>query len=94
MTNVAQWVYNRRMPRMQVYLPEELHRAVKELGLPASELLQDAVRAELDRRRALDETDRYITELLDEVGEPGPEAKARAEALVQRISKRRPRSTS
>jgi post-segregation antitoxin (ccd killing protein) len=94
MTNVAQWVYNRRMPRMQVYLPEELHRAVKELGLPASELLQDAIRAELDRRRALDESDRYIAELLAEVGEPGREAKARAEALVQRIRKRRPRTAS
>jgi len=31
---------------MQVYLPDDLYRAVKDLGLPASELLQAAVRAE------------------------------------------------
>jgi len=34
------------MPRMQVYLPNELYKAVKERHLPASELLQEAVRAE------------------------------------------------
>src|SRR5437867_2379468 len=62
--------YSRRMPRMQVYLPDELYRAVKEQGLAASELLQEAVRAELRRRRLLDETERYVAELAAEVGEP------------------------
>src|SRR5262249_40442869 len=34
----------RRMPRIQVSLPDDLYRAAKEPGLPASELLQEAVR--------------------------------------------------
>ena len=75
----------RRMPRLQVYLPDELYRAVKERRLPASELLQGAVRAELRRRAILEETDRYLSELVDEVGEPSPAAVARAERLAQRV---------
>jgi len=75
----------RRMPRMQVYLPDDLYRAVKEQGLPASELLQKAVRAELRHRQLLDETDRYLANLISEVGEPSEGAVARAEALSARL---------
>ena len=78
----------RRMPRMQVYLPDELYRAVKERGLPASELLQEAVRAELRRQELLGETDRYLDELVEEVGEPAPKAVARAEAFVAQLGRR------
>lgn len=70
---------------MQVYLPDELYRAVKERKLPASELLQAAIRAELRRQHLLDETDRYLAEVMAQIGEPSPEAIARAEALSQRI---------
>ncbi len=70
---------------MQVYLPEELYRLVKEREMPASELLQDAVRAELRRQALEEETDRYLAELIDDVGEPSPKAIARAEALARRI---------
>jgi post-segregation antitoxin (ccd killing protein) len=80
--------YSRRMPRMQVYLPEELYKVVKEQHLPASELLQDAVRAELHRQELLAETDRYVEELLDEVGEPSPRVAARAERLAAEIGGR------
>lgn len=75
----------RRMPRVQVYLPDVLYRAVKERQLPASELLQGAVRAELRRQELLEETDRYLSELVDEVGEPSPASVARAERLAQRV---------
>ncbi len=75
----------RRMPRLQVYLPDELYRVVKERQLPASELLQGAVRTELRRRALLEETDRYLSELVDEVGEPSPASVGRAERLVQRV---------
>jgi post-segregation antitoxin (ccd killing protein) len=37
---------------MQVYLPDDLYRAVKDRGLPASDLLQRAVQAKL-RRQAM-----------------------------------------
>jgi post-segregation antitoxin (ccd killing protein) len=73
------------MPRMQVYLPDELYRAVKQRKLPASELLQAAIRAELRRQDLLDETDRYLAEIMGSIGEPSPEAIARAEALSRRI---------
>jgi len=75
----------RRMPRVQVYLPEELYRSVKERQLPASELLQGAVRAELRRQELLEETDRYLAELVGEVGEPSPASAAKAERLAQRV---------
>jgi len=79
------------MPRIQVYLPDDLYRAVKERGLPASELLQQAVRAELRRQELLDETARYLAELIDEVGEPSARALARAEELSRR-ARETPRS--
>lgn len=76
------------MPRLQVYLPEDLYWEVKERRLPASELLQRAVRAELRRQELLAETDRYLVELIDEVGEPSAPAIARAEALSKRVKAR------
>ena len=85
MSSLGEGVYSRRMPRMQVYLPDDLYRAVKEQGLPASDLLQQAVRAELRRQELLAETDRYLDELAAKVGEPGPAAKRRAEGLSKRI---------
>ena len=48
---------------MQVYLPDDLYAKVKSRGLPASELLQQAVRAELRRQDLLAETDKYLTSL-------------------------------
>jgi len=73
------------MPRMQVYLPDDLYRQVKQRGLPASELLQDAVRAELRRQELLAETDSYLADLVAEVGEPSTHELARAEAVARRI---------
>lgn len=73
---------------MQVYLPDELYRMVKERGLPASELLQEAVRTELRRQDLLSETDRYLNQLVEEVGSPSPKAVARAEALAAKIARR------
>lgn len=76
------------MPRMQVYLPDDLYREVKARGLPASELLQIAVRAALKRQDLMRETDHYLAGLLAEVGEPSAEVSARAESIV-RGSRRR-----
>ena len=71
------------MPRLQVYLPDDLYDELKERGLPASELLQEAVRAELRRQVLLEETDSYVAELVNEVGEPTPDEVARAEAITR-----------
>lgn len=73
------------MPRMQVYLPNELYHAVKEQGLRASELLQQAVREELGRQALLAETDTYLAELVAEVGEPNADEIRKAEEFVDRL---------
>jgi post-segregation antitoxin (ccd killing protein) len=73
---------------MQVYLPDELYQAVKERGLPASELLQEAVVAEVRRLQLNEEADRYLDELIAEVGEPSAKDLARAEAIARRIRDR------
>jgi post-segregation antitoxin (ccd killing protein) len=76
------------MPRMQVYLPDDLYKAVKEQQLPASELLQEAVRVELRRQELIRETDRYIEELANEVGQPSAESRRRADRLAVDIKGR------
>jgi len=78
---------------MQVYLPDDLYKLVKKSRLRASELLQDAVRAEVRRRELLREADRYVADLTAEVGEPSARHRARASAIAQRIVQRRPRKT-
>jgi post-segregation antitoxin (ccd killing protein) len=77
------------MPRMQVYLPDELYKVLKDRGLPASELLQQAVRDEVRRQDLAGEADRYIADLAEEVGEPSAETTALAEKLAAEISGRR-----
>lgn len=77
---------------MQVYLPDDLYRAVKDRGLPASDLLRRAVQAELRRQTLLEETARYVDELVTEVGPPDAAAMARAEAVADQV--RRPGDAS
>jgi len=76
------------MPRVQVYLPEDLHSELKRRGLPASELLQIALRAELERQDALSETDRYLDELMAEIGEPSEQDQSQADAVARRVRER------
>ncbi len=74
---------------MQVYLPDDLYEQVKARRLPASELLQEAVRAEVRRQDLLGETDAYLSELRAEIGEPSSEERARAQAIARRIAAQR-----
>lgn len=76
------------MPRMQVYLPDDLYRAIKERNLPASELLQEAVAAELRRVEFNEQADAYLEELIADVGEPSARERARADAIARRIRDR------
>jgi hypothetical protein len=76
---------------MQVYLPDDLYALVKTRGLPASELLQKAVRAELRRQELLTETDRYVADLEAEVGPPSEAERTRATAVAKRIARRHAR---
>lgn len=79
---------------MQVYLPDDLYEAVKKRRLPASELLQNAVRAEVRRLEIMAETDKYVAELEAEVGRPTAQQRARAAALARRIAARSHRKAS
>jgi hypothetical protein len=76
------------MPRMQVYLPDDLYKLVKKGRLPASELLQNAVRTEVRRRELLAAGDRYVAELMAQVGEPTARQRVRAGAIIQQIAPR------
>ncbi|MBI4471892.1 MAG: hypothetical protein HY646_04430 [Acidobacteria bacterium] len=73
---------------MQVYLPETMYQQVKTRGLPVSELLQKAVVAEMRRQDLLAETDRYLTDLVAEVGTPSPAQRSRAGATARRLARR------
>jgi post-segregation antitoxin (ccd killing protein) len=77
---------------MQVYLPDDLYKQIKARGLPASELLQEAVAAEVRRQDLLAETDRYVDELVAEVGAPSSRDRARAEAIAHRLAQRAARA--
>ncbi len=72
-----------RMPRMQLYLPDELYELVKSRGLAASELLQNAVRAEVKRLDLLAKTDDYLARLAADVGQPTAKDHEQAAALAR-----------
>jgi hypothetical protein len=76
------------MPRMPVYLPEDLYDIVKSRRLPASKLLQKAVQAEIRRLDLVEAGARYLDELTAQVGEPRPAERARARAVAERIARR------
>lgn len=76
------------MSRIQVYLPDDLYRVVKEKGLPVSALLQKAVREELERLRLLQARDEYLIELVDELGEPVPDGFEHVKEFVENLKRR------
>ncbi len=76
------------MPRMQIYLPEAMYKQVKARSLPVSGLLQKAVEAELRRQDLLAETDRYLRDLIAEVGAPNAGQRARAAAVARHVAHR------
>ena len=73
---------------MQLYLPDDLYDLVKDRGLPASELLQKAVRAELRRLDPLAETDQYVAKLIADVGPPSTKDREDARVVARRLDRR------
>ena len=73
------------MPRIQVYLPEDLYQELKSQKLPASALLQEAVRRHMRRQDIEAETDRYLAELESEIGQPSQAELDEARAFVESI---------
>lgn len=58
------------MPRMQVYLSDELYDIVKSQGLSASRLLQDAVRDHCQRQDKIRAAHEYVQEMYEMLGPP------------------------
>jgi post-segregation antitoxin (ccd killing protein) len=75
------------MPRVNIWLPDELHRAAKELGLPVSELAQRAIASEVDRQRKTAALDAYLAELDTELGPASDEEVAEARAWVEQVTR-------
>jgi post-segregation antitoxin (ccd killing protein) len=78
------------MPRIQVYLPDDLHAEVKARGLPASELLQAAVRAEVRRLDLLAATDAYLGQHAAGAARATPADRERADIIARRVARPRP----
>ena len=68
-----------------MYLPDELYKLVKARRLPASELLQDAVRVEVRRLELLAEGDKYLADLQAQVGKPTARQRASARAVARQL---------
>ena len=73
---------------MQLYLPDDLYELVKARGLAASELLQNAVRAEVRRLDLLAKTDDYVAQLEAQVGRPSAKERDRAAAIAAQLDRR------
>jgi post-segregation antitoxin (ccd killing protein) len=78
--------YNVRMPRVNIWLPEDLHRAAKELQLPISELAQHAIAMEVERHRKIAALDDYLAELYEELGPATADQVAEAETWVKKLT--------
>jgi len=73
------------MARVNISLPDELHRRAKDAGLNISKLTRDAIIQELERLAKTAALDEYLAELEAELGPISPEDQARADALLRRM---------
>jgi hypothetical protein len=74
-----------RMPRVNVYLPEELAAEAKAAGLQVSELTQAAIRAELDRRGRAAALEEFLVELDGRHGPATPDEMAEADRWAESV---------
>ena len=75
------------MPSVQVHVSAELYEQMKARQIDPSELFVRELRMEIRRHELCDETDRYLAELREEVGEPTAEERAAAKGLAREIRK-------
>lgn len=78
-------VYSVRMARVNISLPDELHRRAKEAGLSISKLTRDAISQELERLARIAALDEYINELEAELGPPSVEEQERARVWIEQV---------
>ncbi|MHB8342370.1 MAG: type II toxin-antitoxin system CcdA family antitoxin [Mycobacteriales bacterium] len=73
------------MARVNITLPDDLHRRAREAGLNVSRLAQAAIASELDRQDKLRQLDAYLSELELEVGPPTEADRLAATQWVDRV---------
>jgi len=76
----ARWrnsVYNMRMARVNITVPDELLNQARAAGLNVSRLAAAALAEELDRRAKINELDSYLADLDNELG-PVPQHELKA----------------
>lgn len=73
------------MTRVNISIPDELHRRAKEAGLNVSKLARHAIVEELERLAKIAAVDEYLAELEAELGPVSPEEQARADAWLKQV---------
>jgi len=74
-----------RMDRVNISIPEELHRRAKDAGLNISKLARSAIVEELERLAKIAAAEQYLAELEAELGPPSAEEEAEAEAWGNKL---------
>lgn len=83
--SVASSVYDMRMARVNITMPDELHTQAKRAGLNISQVAQHAIAAELARQTKVAELDAYLAELDAEMGPISDRDRAEANAWADRV---------
>jgi len=78
-------VYNMRMARVNITIPDDLYRQARAVGLNVSQLAQQALRAELDRLAKIAELDAYLAALEGELGPTSESERSEAAKWVDRV---------
>jgi len=73
------------MTRVNISIPDELHRRAKEAGLNISRLTRKAIVAELERLAKIAAVEEYIAELEAEQGPPTEQEMADAKAWIEQV---------
>ena len=71
--------------RVNISLPDELHRRAREAHLNISQLAQSAVAEALDRLDKAADLDRHLRLLDSELGPQSPEQERRADQWLDRV---------
>jgi hypothetical protein len=74
-----------RMARVNISLPDGIHRMAKEADLNISKLARDAILQELDRLAKIAAFDKYVAELEAELGPPTDEQLAEAKEWAEKV---------
>jgi post-segregation antitoxin (ccd killing protein) len=78
-------VYDVRMARVNITMPDELHAQAKRAGLNISQVAQRAIAVELARLAKTAELDTYLAELDAELGPISDRDRAEAKAWADKV---------